>query len=99
MPSSHSEDTIDKTPKEIQYIRMFTWDDFLTLEQYTVLIFAYITFYQCILSLQESQVMIGQQQLLLLWAWTLLVAALYPGALCKREVDSGAGERMYRDFF
>uniref|UniRef100_A0A8C8M1V3 Uncharacterized protein n=1 Tax=Oncorhynchus tshawytscha TaxID=74940 RepID=A0A8C8M1V3_ONCTS len=28
--------------------------------------------------------MIDQQKLLLLWAWMLLVAALCPGALCKR---------------
>uniref|UniRef100_A0A4W5M478 Shadow of prion protein n=1 Tax=Hucho hucho TaxID=62062 RepID=A0A4W5M478_9TELE len=28
--------------------------------------------------------MIGQQKLLLLWAWMMLVAALCPGALCKR---------------
>lgn len=34
--------------------------------------------------LQESPDMIGQQKLLLLWAWMLLVAALCPGALCKR---------------
>uniref|UniRef100_A0A8C8ILC7 Uncharacterized protein n=1 Tax=Oncorhynchus tshawytscha TaxID=74940 RepID=A0A8C8ILC7_ONCTS len=35
--------------------------------------------------------MIGQQQLLLLWAWTLLVAALYPGALCKAPTSKSGG--------
>ncbi|KAJ7987180.1 hypothetical protein DPEC_G00336080 [Dallia pectoralis] len=43
---------------------------------------------------QKSPGMIGQQKLLFLWAWMLLVASLCPGAVGKRGRGFGKGSGM-----